>query len=302
MLPDPESIRLANFDGLSSDGATLLDVRSPDAFALCHISGAKNACVYEVTFTQTVETTFPDKTNKIVVYGESDRFHAAPLAAARLKDAGYSEVSAFKGGLSEWIAKGGKVEKQERDSHSPAGSYKLDTEKSRVRWSGRNQSNQHDGEIACLSGSLEIDSEGNPTDGTLEVDMGQMSCSDIVDSKMAAMLIAHLESIDFFDTANNPTATFELARFFKDPDALPGSPNASIEGAITIRGKRRQLHLEATLAETEDGYVLQTQFDIDRTLFGAVYGSGRFFEKLGMHLVNDLVTVQVSGFFKRCSS
>ena len=38
---------------------------------------------------------------------------------------------------------------------------------------------------------------------------------------------------------------------------------------------------------------LQANFDIDRTRWGVNYGSGKLYERLGMHLVNDLVTLQV---------
>jgi hypothetical protein len=34
---------------------------------------------------------------------------------------------------------------------------------------------------------------------------------------------------------------------------------------------------------------IQAQLDIDRTLWGAVYGSSKFFGRLGQHLVNDVV-------------
>ncbi|MBC2605364.1 YceI family protein [Pelagicoccus albus] len=83
-----------------------------------------------------------------------------------------------------------------------------------------------------------------------------------------------------------------------DPDAREGQLNVSVEGVIRIRGVEQQLALDAQLAAWENGYVLQCQFDLDRTHFGAIYGSGRFFAKLGKHLVNDLVSVQVNAVFK----
>lgn len=33
--------------------------------------------------------------------------------------------------------------------------------------------------------------------------------------------------------------------------------------------------------------------DVDRTAFGSIYGSARFFEHLGMHIVYDVIHLQV---------
>lgn len=300
MLPDKNSIRSVSLEELQLRQPTLIDVRSPEAFEEGHIPQAQNICVYEVGFTDSVETAFPDKRTEIAVYGESKHFNAAFVAADRLIAAGYTKIRAFAGGLEEWTAAGEKLESQtKQEPETSTGRYTLDLEKSRVRWIGRNLTNQHNGRIPCLNGFLEIGPDGLATAGEVEVDMKRMSCSDISDTKLAGMLIAHLESIDFFDAKNHPTARFSLDRFFRDPAAFPGSPNSTIEGQISIRGKVQPLALESTLSKIESGYVLQTQFDLDRTLFGAVYGSGRFFERLGMHLVNDLVNIQVTAFFQR---
>ena len=37
----------------------------------------------------------------------------------------------------------------------------------------------------------------------------------------------------------------------------------------------------------------QATFSFDRTLWNVLYGSGRWFHRLGGHLVNDLVEIQV---------
>ena len=38
---------------------------------------------------------------------------------------------------------------------------------------------------------------------------------------------------------------------------------------------------------------MESHFDIDRTRWGITYGSPRFFERLGMHLVFDLISIQL---------
>jgi hypothetical protein len=44
----------------------------------------------------------------------------------------------------------------------------------------------------------------------------------------------------------------------------------------------------------EDGTLkAQAALDIDRTLWNVCYGSGRLYERLGMHLVNDLISIEL---------
>jgi hypothetical protein len=50
----------------------------------------------------------------------------------------------------------------------------------------------------------------------------------------------------------------------------------------------------ATVGKTaEGGLAIEAHFDMDRTRWGIIYGSARFFEYLGMHLVFDLISFQV---------
>ena len=39
-------------------------------------------------------------------------------------------------------------------------------------------------------------------------------------------------------------------------------------------------------------WVAQSNFDLDRTRYGVNYGSGKLYDFLGMHLVNDLITLE----------
>ncbi|MDQ8199518.1 YceI family protein [Pelagicoccus enzymogenes] len=299
MIPPQESIRYIAPNQLDASVASIVDVRTAEAFAECHADNALNFCVYEVTFVETIEKAVPDKGSTIVVYGESEQYHAAPVAAHRLQEAGYCNVFVLQGGLEAWIANELPHVKRAPAEKSLAGRYSLNLQKTKVRWIGRNLTNQHDGTIACKSGFLEIAVDGTAQSGELVVDMKQIHCNDISDTKLSSLLVSHLESIDFFQTEKYPSAQFSLDRVFLDPTASPGTPNARMEGQMQIRGKKQPLHLECTLAQTDTGYVLQTQFDLDRTAFGAVYGSARFFERLGMHLVNDLVNLQITAFFEK---
>ena len=48
------------------------------------------------------------------------------------------------------------------------------------------------------------------------------------------------------------------------------------------------------VASQADGTLkAQAAIDLDRTLWGVCYGSGRLYERLGMHLVNDLISIEL---------
>jgi polyisoprenoid-binding protein YceI len=78
------------------------------------------------------------------------------------------------------------------------------------------------------------------------------------------------------------------------PDATPGTPNYRITGAMTIKGISNPVVFPALIAPRADGGLnAQAHFDINRTLWQVQYGSGKLFEKLGMHLVNDCITLDL---------
>jgi polyisoprenoid-binding protein YceI len=76
------------------------------------------------------------------------------------------------------------------------------------------------------------------------------------------------------------------------PDAPLGNPNFQISGDLTLKGVTRELGFRTILAPTPDGLLAaDAHFDIDRTHWNVLYGSGKFYEKLGKHLVNDEISI-----------
>jgi len=50
----------------------------------------------------------------------------------------------------------------------------------------------------------------------------------------------------------------------------------------------------ATVTKTpENGLAAEAHFDVDRTRWNIIYGSTRYFEHLGMHLVFDHISIQL---------
>ena len=269
---------------------SIIDVLPDDIFEKRHIPSARNACVYEIEFLNKVIELAPDKSAEIIVYGQSDRFEAAALAARKLQENGWSNAKPLEGGLDAWLEAGYATTGSGDSKQSPSGIYKVDPNRSVVRWVGRNLLNQHNGTVGIASASLAIDQE-RLVGGDAILDMESIHCEDIEDPSLASMLISHLRTDDFFLVDSFPTAEFKLESAEPLPDATPGSPNTNLLGSFTLRGQTQPLQFPATLGLNEEVIALQAHFDIDRVLWGSKYGSGRIYESLGKHIVNDRITI-----------
>ena len=158
------------------------------------------------------------------------------------------------------------------------GTYVANTKTSTLNWKGYKPTGAHDGTVAIKDGSLVI-SEGNLSGGSFTFDMTAITVLDIpADDEYNAKLVGHLKSPDFFDSANQPTATFEIT-------SVEG---ASVKGNLTVKGITKPIEFTATLAKTELGIELSGDtFKIDRTKFGIEYKSKSFFENLKDKFIDD---------------
>ena len=272
----------------------LLDVLGKDAFDELHLPGAQNACVYEMTFLDQVEA---DKDATIVVYGSSDDSLDSGDALVRLQAAGFTDVHRYAGGRRAWTEAGHTTEGASSiwTPRPPTpladGDYTVDLASSYVEWTGRNIGNRHYGTLRLGGGAVTVQ-DGALSGGWFELDMTSLTIGDL-DGDMAATLIRHLSDEDFFAVDRFPTGRVEIAAVTAAPGTIPGTPNHDVEADVTLRDHKQRETLRAAVWPRGDGVAMQANFDIDRTRWGVNYGSGRLYERLGMHLVNDLVTLQV---------
>lgn len=273
----------------------LLDVRLEDDFATSHLPAARNACVFKMSFLEDVAGLGLRVDDPVVVYGFGGGSHESRVAAEKLVQAGFTKVSEFRDGLPAWRAAGQPVEGA---GMSPAtgslqGTVPVDLAESRVEWTGRNLLNRHVGSVAIQSGQLSFD-HGSLVGGEFVLDLNALTCGDIADSALNRLLIEHLKSDDFFEVAQFPEARFQIHQVGPVPDGGAGRPNLRIAGSLTLRGQVKPLEFLATTGWTPQGrFAAQAVLTFDRTAWGSIYGSGKFFQRLGMHLVNDLIEVRV---------
>ena len=278
----------------------LIDLLSPEHFAGRHIPGAQNACVFQISFLDDLAIAAPDKQLPIVVYGASTRCRDAEMALEKLDRAGYENVSFLEGGLEAWRGAGYDIEGEAPDQLDdpqttvtlPDGQYTVDAAASQVEWAGRNPNTRHIGTVDIAKGVIDI-KDGTIT-GRVEIDMTTIHNINLEGDESQPVLEAHLQSDDFFFTKMFPKAIFTV----KDAKRLePGwltAPNYHVNGELNLRGVSAELEFDATVARIDDGnLIVEAHFDIDRTRWKVIYGSTRFFEQLGMHMVFDLISFQI---------
>jgi len=278
-------------------GAVVVDVMTPEDYATGHIAGAKNACIYEMVFLDRIAEFAPDRETELVVYDATGSTRAAEVARERLLLAGYGNVCVLSGGLSAWCAAALPLETGEGVvAAKPVlqdGFYRIDTENSRLEWIGRNLGKRHYGSIGVQQGELFF-ADGRLTSGSIVLDMKTIANTDLQDKTWRDMLNRHLKSDDFFAVERFPTASFTLTVWEAQEGAPPEAPNGVAAGNLTLRDVTRPISFPAIVAPQTDGSIkAHAAFDIDRTLWNACYGSCRLFERLGMHLVHDMVSLEL---------
>ncbi|HAA03178.1 MAG TPA: sulfurtransferase [Syntrophobacteraceae bacterium] len=278
----------------------LVDTLPEDHFKKRHLPRAKNACVYEVIFLQRMEDLVKDHTGRLVLYGSSTASRDAVTAAEKLARAGYRDLCVLEGGLRAWREAGYPLEGEAPEGLDPwpakeslaDGDFQVDREASFIGWTGRNANVGHHGIVRLKNGELSV--RAGTVSGTFLVDMDSIVNFNLQDEALRKILIAHLKSDDFFWLEQFPEARFSLTRVQPIANARPGSTNFDVEGRLCLRGIEADIQFQAVVESLGDGgMAAEAHFDLDRTRWGIIYGSGRFFEHLGMHLVYDPISIQV---------
>ena len=265
-----------------------------------HLPGAQHACVYEVTFPDQVKDVAPDKARPVVLYGFSGASRDAATAAEKLDRLGYEKIAVLEGGLTAWAGAGFPLEGSDPRSglqpvppvSFPDGRYGVDAENSEIRWVGRNPTTTHHGTLKLAGGWIAV-ADGQWS-GSFEIDMQSIRNINLEGDPLQAVLVAHLLSDDFFFVERFPKAVFTLESAAPMAEGALTTPNLEIRGTLLLRGIKKEIRFPATLSRPADGgLIAEAHFDIDRTRWGVIYGSSRFFQHLGMHLVFELISIQL---------
>jgi polyisoprenoid-binding protein YceI/rhodanese-related sulfurtransferase len=283
----------------SSDSqALLIDLLPPEHFERRHLPGAKNACVYQVVFLDSVAQIVADKSLPIILYGAGAGAMDASVAAEKLTRAGYTDLAVFPGGIEAWAEAGLGLEgsvPQFLDPPYPVFSpqpktYSMVDGRACLTWTGRNHNTSHHGSLSLSKAEMDF-SQG--IRGFFEIDMRSIANKNLEGDPLKEVLEGHLASDDFFFVSHFPSAVFTLSQAAPHPLASATNPNYNITGQLSLRGLSKSFSFPAHFRMLENGQIgLHANFDFDRTDWGIIYGSARFFRHLGMHLVYDQISLE----------
>lgn len=169
-----------------------------------------------------------------------------------------------------------------------AGAYDLDSAHGKITWSVDHMGfSTYKGQFVNVDADLVLD-PANPSASTLTATIPLTD----VDSNSDG-LDRHLQTADFFDTANHPVATYVSRSVTVNPD---DATRATVVGDLTLRGVTRPVTMEVKFnqAGPSMGGVYRAGFDgratIRRSEFGITYG---------LPLLGDEVDLHIEGEFTR---
>ncbi len=301
---EPEILSIQKLNQRLADGEHIIivDILPNDHFTKAHLPGAINACVFEVTFLDQVASQVPDKEVPVVIYGFSNRSRNAATAAEKLLRSGYTNLAILDSGIEQWLAKGLAVEGDSSIIAPQApmqisdGTYAIDLSESRIEWTGRNPNSMHFGTIQLSQGEVTV--QNQKITGRFTINMHTIKNINLEGDELQPILEDHLRSDDFFFVKLFPQATYEITQGSPIPSntnsSSSSSPNFGIQGVLNLRGVSADLNFDTTLNILPDGRLTaEAHLDFDRTRWNVIYGSSRFYEHLGMHLVFDLISIQM---------
>ncbi|WP_332655432.1 YceI family protein [Brevundimonas sp.] len=187
---------------------------------------------------------------------------------------------------------GGAVVAQAALTRAPAevqaGAYALDSDHGKITWSVSHLGfSTYKGQFVNVDADLTLD-PANPSAATLTATIPLTE----VDSNSDG-LDAHLQTADFFDTANHPVATYVSRSVTVDPTA---PDRATVVGDLTLRGVTRPVTMTVRFnqAGPSMGGAYRAGFDGEATIKRSDFGINYALRVLG-----DEVSLHIEGEFIR---
>lgn len=168
-----------------------------------------------------------------------------------------------------------------------AGAYKLDSDHGKITWSVDHLGfSTYVGQFVNVQADLTLD-PANPANSRLTATIPLTD----VDSNSDG-LDAHLQTADFFDTANHPVATFVSRSVTVDAD---DPSEATVFGDLTLRGVTRPVTMEVEFNQAGQSMgAYKAGFDGEATIRRSEFGIDYALPVLG-----DEVTLHIEGEFVR---
>ena len=131
------------------------------------------------------------------------------------------------------------------------------------------------GTFGKFTGTAEVDAKAKELKSlSLEFDTNSVNTE-------FAKLTGHLKSPDFFDTREHPKASFVS----KKVTAGTKAGEYTVTGDLTLHGVTKSIKAPVTVAFSDAGFTLTSNFAIDRSEFGMNYGAEKVENTVAMKVV-----------------
>ena len=148
-------------------------------------------------------------------------------------------------------------------------SYRVDTKKSVLMWTGKKLTGTHHGGVKIKKGKVFFVG-GLLVGGRVFVDMQSIENKDIKNPKWRQKLVDHLHSPDFFATKKYPESWLDVILCVADGSGERKGYRCQCD--LTIKGVTQKVAIHFEI----NGNTLEGSFSIDRSQFGMTYRSQSF--------------------------
>ncbi|WP_121812151.1 YceI family protein [Mucilaginibacter kameinonensis] len=160
-------------------------------------------------------------------------------------------------------------------------SFKVDNESSKLTWSAKKATGDHNGEVKISNGNFSIENN-TLKGGSFDIDLNTITDADLTDQAQNEKLVSTLKSETFFNTEKFPKANLVIN------SATKTSGNQyDVKGKLTIKGITNDVSFPATVTVNGKKLSASAKITVDRTKYDIKFRSKNFFENLGDKVIYD---------------
>lgn len=147
--------------------------------------------------------------------------------------------------------------------------YQVDQNRSAVEWKGSAPTHFHRGAFKA-AGQLTMDGKGKITGGDFSIPIASISNFDLTDPVEREKLLTHLKTVEFFNLALYPKATFHITKVGEAFDASSGQGKkvVPVTGDFTMIGQKHSIGFQAFVSTVKDSVVAEGSFKLNRLAWG----------------------------------
>ena len=168
------------------------------------------------------------------------------------------------------------------ESEADKKEFVIDTQASKVFWTGKKVTGEHTGYVSVESGTVSLNNK-MVTDAAVNMDMNSIVCTDLEAGEWNDKLVGHLKSEDFFSVDKHANANFKITSV----KAGNKAGVYEVKGDLILKGISNEIIFPATIEVTDGMVKANGTAKLDRTKWDIKFRSGKFFAGLGDKMIND---------------